>query len=93
MKTTLTHQVLSWGSSWLDWWDGAGGGTGTRSRGRGRRGGLGGLFDFTARLLLLLLLLGLSTRSLLLGPLSVLLLLLLGDVLEAGLDASCAAAG
>ena len=73
--------------SWLD----CRSGTGTGSR--DGRGGLGRLFDFTARLLLLLLLLGLSTCSLLLGPLPVLLLLLLGDVLEASLDASCAAAG
>lgn len=45
------------------------------------------------RLLLFLLLLGLAAGSLLVGPAAVLLLLLLGDVLEAGLDASCAAAG
>lgn len=85
----MTHLVCR-GSSWLDRWSRAGGGTGTGSR--DGRGGLGRLFDLTARLLLLLLLLGLSTGSLLLGPLLVLLLLLLGDVLEAGLDASCAAA-
>lgn len=84
-----THLVCL-GCSWLDRWSRAGGGTWTRSRDGGR--GLGRLFDFAARLLLLLLLLGLSTRSLLLGLLPVLLLLLLGDVLEAGLDASCAAA-
>lgn len=76
-------------SRWLDRRNRAGSGTGSSSR--DGRGGL--LLHLTARLLLLLLLLGLSTRSLLLGPLPVLLLLLLGDVLEAGLDASCAAAG
>lgn len=83
--------VWCWCCSCLDRWGWAGSGTGTCSR--NRRRGLGRRLDFTARLLLLLLLLGLSTCSLLLRPLSVLLLVLLGDVLEAGLDVPCAAAG
>ncbi len=92
VKTTMTHLVCR-GSSWLDWWSRARSGTGTGTcSSRDGRGGLGRRFNFTARFLLLLLLLGLPTCPLLLGPLSVLLLLLLGDVLEAGLDASCAAA-
>lgn len=64
--------------------------TGARGRTGGgwRGGGLGGLLDLPTGLLLLLLLLGLPAASLLLGLLPVLLLLLLGDVLEAGLDAA-----
>lgn len=64
--------------------------TGTGSG--GRRRGFGRFLDHTARLLLLLPLFGLSTRTLLLSPLLVLLLLLLGNVFKAGFDASCAAA-
>lgn len=81
----MTH-LVGRGGSRQDW----GSRAGTCSR--DRRGGLGRLFDFTASLLLLLLLLGLTTRSLLLCPLFVFFLLLLGDVLEAGLDAPRVAA-
>lgn len=59
----------------------------------GHGGRAGAPLGLTPRLLLLPLLGGLAARSLLLGPLPVLLLLLLGDVLEASLDAPGAAAG
>lgn len=85
-KITTTHPVAS---TWLNRWSRAWGRTGTCSR--DRRRGFGSLFNLAARCLLLLLLLGLTTQPLLLSPLSVLLLFLLGDVLKAGLDASCAA--
>lgn len=85
-KITTTHPVAS---NWLNRWSRAWGWTGTCSR--DRRRGFGSLFNLAARCLLLLLLLGLTTQPLLLSPLSVLLLFLLGDVLKAGLDASCAA--
>lgn len=70
-----------------------GGGGGSGDGGLGHRGRAGAPLGFTPRLLLLPLLGGLAARSLLLGPLPVLLLLLLGDVLKASLDAPGAAAG
>lgn len=62
-------------------------------RSRGGRLSLSCLLYLAPRFRLLLLLLGLAAGSLLLRPLLVLLLILLGDVLEAGLDAARAAPG
>lgn len=64
--------------------------------GHGREAGLSPAAAYLlhpARLLLLLFLLGLPPGPLLLGALAILLLLLLGDVLKASLNASGVSAG
>lgn len=87
----LEAHLICWRIRRLDWWSRAGSGTGAR-RNRNRRRSFGLLFNSTSCLLLLLFLLGLPTRPLIFSSLSVLFLLLPGNILKLGLNASCAAA-